>query len=213
MEGKKKKSLSLAGEMPRRRLRLRYSSSDEEDDEIGTTGVSDSVQSVGIAPSVQPEPSSASASNPNPGGGIAVSEVEIIDVSGNRTPTPPDSSIPTPYPVDPSRSESEGENGYDSPIGVVLSRMGIKLKTEWWVSCLARLESSVPQFSGLDVAAKAKHCFEKLLFSDMNLCGGGVLPRNVASMNLVEVAGPFVLQVNCLFVPFWFFSFSLELCI
>ncbi|KFK28040.1 hypothetical protein AALP_AA8G463900 [Arabis alpina] len=44
--------------------------------------------------------------------------------------------------------------------------------------------------------AKAKHCFEKFLFSDMNLCGGGVLPRNVASMELVELAGPFVLQVD-----------------
>ncbi|VVB17889.1 unnamed protein product [Arabis nemorensis] len=169
--------------MPRRRLQLRYSS-DEEEDEIS------------VAPSVQPEPSVASSFNPNPGEGISVSEVEIIDVSGNPTPTPPDSSIPTPYPVDPSGSESEGVNNYASPIGMILFRKGFKLKTDWWVSCLARLESSVPQFSGLNVEAKAKHCFEKFLFSDMNLCGGGVLPRNVASMNLEELAGPFVLQVD-----------------
>ncbi|CAA7034928.1 unnamed protein product [Microthlaspi erraticum] len=179
--------------MPRRRLTLRYSS-DEEEDEIGTSGIGDSVQSVGLAPSMQPETSSASNFNPNLGEPIAVSEVEIIDVSGNPTPTPPGYSVPTPYPVD--SSESEVGNDYNSPIGAVLSRKGINLKTEWWVSCLAGLENSVPQFSRLDVAAKAKHCFEQLLFSDMNLCGGGVLPLNVASMHLVELAGPFVLQVD-----------------
>ncbi|KAL1204005.1 RecQ-mediated genome instability protein 1 [Cardamine amara subsp. amara] len=184
--------------MRRRRLQLRYSSDEEDEDEIGTSGVADSVQSVGLASSVQPETSVASNSNPNPGEAIAVSEVEIIDIFGNPTHTPPDSSIPTPYPVNPSESESEsyGGNDYNSPISEVLSRMGVKLKREWWVSCLSGLESSVPQFSRLDVAAKAKHCFEQFLFSDMNLCGGGVLPRNVASMNRVELAGLFVLQVD-----------------
>lgn len=184
--------------MPRRRLTLRYSSDEEEDDAIGASGIGDSVQSVGLGPSVQPETSSASNFNPNLGEPIAVSEVEIIDVSGNPTPTPPGSSVPTPYPV--GSSESEVGNDYNSPIGDVLSRKGIKLKTEWWVSCLSGLENSIPQFSRLDVAAKAKHCFEQLLFSDMNLCGGGVLPRNVASMHLVELAGPFVLQVYPFFV-------------
>lgn len=189
--------------MPRRRLTLRYSSDEEEEEEdaIGARGIGDSVQSVGLAPSVQPETSSASNFNPNLGEPIAVSEVEIIDVSGNPTPTPPGSSIPTPNTVD--LSESDVGNDYNSPIGDVLSRKGIKLKTEWWVSCLAWLENSIPQFSRLDVAAKAKHCFEQLLFSDMNLCGGGALPRNVASMHLVELAGPFVLQVICLVFPFF----------
>nr|VDD28529.1 unnamed protein product [Brassica oleracea] len=179
--------------MPRRRLRLQHYSDEEEEeegeDEIGASGIGDSAQSVSRAPSVQPESSSASNLNPNPVEQTTVSEVEIIDVSGNSTPSPPDSSIP----VDPS--EAEVENGYDSPIAEALSRMGIKLKTEWWVSCLSGLEASVPEFSRLEVAAKAKHCFEQFLFCDMNLCGGGVLPRNVASMVLEELAGPFVLQV------------------
>lgn len=185
--------------MRRRRLQLRYSSDEEEEDEdgTGTSGIGDSVQSVGIASSVQPETSVASNSNPNPGEAIAESDVEIIDVFGNPPPTPPDSSIPTPYPVDLSESESElvSGNDYESPISEVLSRLGIKLKREWWVSCLSGLEISIPQFSRLDVAAKARHCFEQFMFSDMNLCGSGVLPRNVASMNLIELAGPFVLQV------------------
>ncbi|KAG2278251.1 recQ-mediated genome instability protein 1 [Brassica napus] len=180
--------------MPRRRLRLQHYSDEEEEeegeDEIGASGIGDSAQSVSRAPSVQPESSSASNLNPNPVEQTTVSEVEIIDVSGNSTPSPPDSSIP----VDPS--EAEVENGYDSPIAEALSRMGIKLKTEWWVSCLSGLEASVPEFSRLEVAAKAKHCFEQFLFCDMNLCGGGVLPRNVASMVLEELAGPFVLQVD-----------------
>ncbi|KAL0718396.1 hypothetical protein Bca4012_067718 [Brassica carinata] len=179
--------------MPRRRLRLQHYSDDDEEegeDEIGTSGIGDSAQSVGRAPSIQPESSSASTFNPNPVEQTTVPEVETIDVSGDSSPTPPDSGIP----VDPS--EREVENGYDSPIAEVLMRMGIKLKTEWWVSCLPRLEVSVPQFSRLEVAAKAKHCFEQFLFCDMNLCGGGVLPRNVASMILEELAGPFVLQVD-----------------
>ncbi|ESQ31549.1 hypothetical protein EUTSA_v10003815mg [Eutrema salsugineum] len=181
--------------MPRRRLRLQYCSSEEEDDEIGSIGIGDSAQIVGLPTSVQPETSAAaSTSNPNPGEPITVPEVEIFYVSGNPTPTPPDYSIPTPFPIDPSESEAEVDN--DSPIAGVLSRMGIKMKSDWWVSCLAGLEVSVPQFSRLEVAAKAKHCFEQFLFSDMNLCGGGVLPRNVASMNLVELAGPFALQVD-----------------
>ncbi|KAF8050906.1 hypothetical protein N665_1857s0009 [Sinapis alba] len=177
--------------MPRRRLRLQHYSDDdeEEEDETGARGIGDSAQSVGRAPSIQPESSSASTFIPNPDEQTTVSEVEIIDVSGN--PTPPDSSIP----VDPS--ESEVENDYDSPIAEALLRMGIKLKTEWWVSCLSRLEVSIPQFSRLEVAAKAKHCFEQFLFCDMNLCGSGVLlPRNVESMILEELAGPFVLQVD-----------------
>ncbi|EFH42819.1 hypothetical protein ARALYDRAFT_919644 [Arabidopsis lyrata subsp. lyrata] len=186
--------------MRRRRLQLRYSSDEEEEEgeETGTSGIGDSSQRIGHASSVQPETSVASNSNPNPGETIAVSEVEIIDVFGNPQPTPPDSSIPTPYPVYPSESESElvRGNNYESPISEVLSRMGIKLKREWWVSCLSGLETSIPQFSYLDVAAKAKHCFEQFMFSDMNLCGAGVLPRNVASMNLIELAGPFVLQVD-----------------
>ena len=198
--------------MPRRRLRLQHYSDEEEEeegeDEIGASGIGDSAQSVSRAPSVQPESSSASNLNPNPVEQTTVSEVEIIDVSGNSTPSPPESSIP----VDPS--EAEVENGYDSPIAEALSRMGIKLKTEWWVSCLSCLEASVPEFSRLEVAAKAKHCFEQFLFCDMNLCGGGILPRNVASIVLEELAGPFVLQV----VPFfgieimhkvWFFLLRL----
>ncbi|XP_013609255.1 PREDICTED: recQ-mediated genome instability protein 1 [Brassica oleracea var. oleracea] len=180
--------------MPRRRLRLQHYSDDDDDeegeDEIGASGIGDSAQSVSRAPSVQPESSSASNLNPNPVEQTTVSEVEIIDVSGNSTPSPPESSIP----VDPS--EAEVQNGYDSPIAEALSRMGIKLKTEWWVSCLSWLEASVPEFSRLEVAAKAKHCFEQFLFCDMNLCGGGILPRNVASMVLEELAGPFVLQVD-----------------
>ncbi|KAL0643136.1 hypothetical protein Bca4012_041426 [Brassica carinata] len=179
--------------MPRRRLRLQHYSDDDDEegeDEIGASGIGDSAQSVSRAPSVQPESSSASNLNPNPVEQTTVSEVEIIDVSGNSTPSPPESSIP----VDPS--EAEVENGYDSPIAEALSRMGIKLKTEWWVSCLSWLEASVPEFSRLEVAAKAKHCFEQFLFCDMNLCGGGILPRNVASMVLEELAGPFVLQVD-----------------
>ncbi|KAK3003407.1 hypothetical protein RJ639_020023 [Escallonia herrerae] len=46
------------------------------------------------------------------------------------------------------------------------------------------------------MTAKAKLCFEQFLCSDMNCVGAGVLPENVHDMHLVDLAGPFVLQVD-----------------
>ncbi|PPD76466.1 hypothetical protein GOBAR_DD26598 [Gossypium barbadense] len=83
-----------------------------------------------------------------------------------------------------------------SPIGDFLLRMGLKLRREWLDSCVQGLESSVPRFSTLDASAKSKLCFQQFLFSDMNYSGGGILPSNVDSMHLVDLKGPFVLQVD-----------------
>ncbi|TMW91304.1 hypothetical protein EJD97_014509, partial [Solanum chilense] len=38
-------------------------------------------------------------------------------------------------------------------------------------------------------------CFEQFLYSDMNSCGAGMLPRDVHKLHLVDLKGPFVLQV------------------
>lgn len=62
-------------------------------------------------------------------------------------------------------------------------------------SCIRGLENAVPGFSRLDSAAKAKLCFEQFTHSDMNYTGAGVLPANVHKMHLVDLEGPFVLQV------------------
>ncbi|XP_020974877.1 recQ-mediated genome instability protein 1 [Arachis ipaensis] len=82
------------------------------------------------------------------------------------------------------------------PVGDSLRRLGLGLKREWVDACLGELEGSVRGFAGFDVTAKAKLCFEQFLFADMNSCGSGVLPPNVHSMHLVNLSGPFVLQVD-----------------
>ncbi|CAJ1937527.1 unnamed protein product [Sphenostylis stenocarpa] len=82
------------------------------------------------------------------------------------------------------------------PVTDFLHRLGLSLKTDWVASCLRELQASVTSFEHLDVAAKAKRCFEQCLFADMNSCGAGVLPPNVDSMHLRVLPGPYVLQVD-----------------
>lgn len=84
----------------------------------------------------------------------------------------------------------------ESPVHAVLERLGLRLRREWLDSCLHGLQSSTQGFQRMDDSAKAKLCFEQFLFSDMNYCGAGVLPPNVHALHLVELKGPFVLQVN-----------------
>ncbi|KAL6576268.1 recQ-mediated genome instability protein 1 [Orobanche hederae] len=84
----------------------------------------------------------------------------------------------------------------ESPVNGVLERLGLRLKKEWLESCLHGLQSSVAGSQRMDDSAKAKLCFEQFLRSDMNYCGAGVLPRDVHTLNLVDLKGPFVLQVD-----------------
>ena len=152
-------------------------------------------------------------------------EEEFIDVSDNFTPPDPDQN-PNPdhhsaqqTPATNSAGEGSGfreadvsddsaqpnpaagggeqeRSGTGSPIGDFLGRLGLRLKNEWLEACLDALRSSVPSFASLGIDAKAKLCFERFLVSDMNQSGSGVLPRNVDSMHLVDLPGPFVLQVR-----------------
>ncbi|KAL8042654.1 hypothetical protein ABFX02_09G067200 [Erythranthe guttata] len=100
----------------------------------------------------------------------------------------------------PNFHNSSGDNGYfeasESPVNGVLESLGLRLKREWLDSCLRGLQSSVSGFQGMDASAKARLCFEQFLCSDMNYCGAGVLPPNVQALNLVDLKGPFVLQVD-----------------
>lgn len=77
-----------------------------------------------------------------------------------------------------------------------LERLGLRLRREWLDSCLDGLQSSVQGFEGMDASGKARLCFEQFLWSDMNYCGAGVLPPNVHTLHLVDLKGPFVLQVR-----------------
>lgn len=202
--------------MPRRRLRLTCSS-DEEDEDPNPNPIPDQDPYEPVAISeddefddfidvsdnlTAPSPPPAPASEP-----LAISDDDengdFIDVSDNHIPpSPPLARAPAPAPdlsTQPPPVNSTGQ-GSDSrsgcPVGDSLIRLGLSLKREWLDACLNALQSSVPGFASLDVAAKAKLCFERFLASDMNLCGNGVLPPNVDSMHLVDLPGPYVLQVR-----------------
>ncbi|KAL9257931.1 RecQ-mediated genome instability protein 1-like protein [Drosera capensis] len=84
----------------------------------------------------------------------------------------------------------------DCPVGGYLRGSGLSLRRDWLSSCLRVFEGAVPGFIEFDVATKGRMCFGEFLFADMNLIGAGVLPDNVDSLHLVDLPGPFVLQVD-----------------
>ncbi|CBI15702.3 hypothetical protein VitviT2T_025643 [Vitis vinifera] len=179
-------------QMLRRRLRL-ISSSDEEEEEEQQQ-----------APAASHEAVTPVSANPNPNTSeplpVDISDDDFVDVSENfSTPSPPPAqtsgqSFQSSSFEPPSSGSISGESS--NPIGDFLRGLGLCLRREWLDSCIRGLESSVPGFASLDVAGKAKLCFEQFLCSDMNYSGAGVLPQNVDSMHLVDLAGPFVLQVD-----------------
>ncbi|KAL5543848.1 hypothetical protein UlMin_007632 [Ulmus minor] len=171
--------------MPIRRLRLSCSSDEDEEPHNNQR---------------QPQPNPPP--NPNPSHLVEISDDEdFIDVSDNLSPEaatsdnrPPQVSPPV---IDDEELLQESlESSGDCPISDVLLGLGLKLKRVWLDSCVQALQQSVPGYAGLDAAGKAKLCFEQFLVSDMNHSGGGVLPGNVDRLHLVDLPGPYVLQVD-----------------
>ncbi|KAG5014441.1 hypothetical protein JHK82_020126 [Glycine max] len=120
-----------------------------------------------------------------------------------QDPLQPQSEPQTHFPVEISDDE-DFLDVLDSlpppspacPVTDFLRRLGLSPKSDWLTSCLREFQSSVPAFEHLDVAAKAKRCFEQFLYADMNFCGSGILPPNVDAMHLNVLPGPYVLQVD-----------------
>ncbi|KAA8540664.1 hypothetical protein F0562_024417 [Nyssa sinensis] len=191
--------------MPRRRLRV-VCSSDEEDGERQQQleEEEDDIEVELQEPNLNFETVTLNSSNPNPSEPVQleISDDDFIDVPDHFTP--PSSSPPPPPVLDRSFqsssasriSSTNSSETSDCPINECLGRLGLRLRREWLDSCIRGLESSVPGFAGFDGATKAKLCFEQFLHSDMNYSGCGVLPENVHGMHLVDLAGPFVLQVD-----------------
>ncbi|XP_060670661.1 recQ-mediated genome instability protein 1 [Ziziphus jujuba] len=179
--------------MPRRRLRLSTSSDDEENDDVEPQNHHQPQQEDEQPPTItQHHPL-----NPNPNNRSEPLEIsddeEFIDVSDNLSePSPPErisNQQPQPQVAPPS-------SGGGCPITGFLQGLGLTLKREWFDACVLELERSMPGFANLDVGAKAKLVFERFLVSDMNYSGGGGLPENVHSLHLVDLSGPYVLQVD-----------------
>ena len=109
--------------------------------------------------------------------------------------------VPDPDSINPStvigNTNFVSSNPNCDGIDGILRRKGLNLKREWFDGCIGALEREVPGFSGnSDDLVKAKICFQQFLNVDMNFCGAGVLPSNVASLHLVDLKGPFLLQVK-----------------
>ncbi|CAK7336760.1 unnamed protein product [Dovyalis caffra] len=172
--------------MSRRRLRL---SSYSDDDDGGDEEVQNQQQQQqDYEIERESENESLQVPNPNPNLPeqpeplpISSDEADFVDVSDILTPPSPPLENHLP-PVAPPIS--------GCPIGDFLLRMGLSVKREWLDSCLRQIDNS------LDIESKAKLCFGQFLISDMNYCGAGVLPPHLDSMHLVDLPGPFVLQVD-----------------
>ncbi|XP_021716735.1 LOW QUALITY PROTEIN: recQ-mediated genome instability protein 1-like [Chenopodium quinoa] len=112
---------------------------------------------------------------------LQVSGEDFMDVSDNLSPPP----------VVTASFAASG-----CPVNDHLRRMGVNLRREWLDSCKLGLQNTVPGFVNFDVETKAKLCFGQILNSDMNYSGAGILPENVKDLHLVDLTGPFVLQVD-----------------
>lgn len=175
-----------------RRLRLNGSDDDEDDAVLAPTPPH--LETETDLPTQQQTASDLPrSSNAEP---LEISDDDFIDVSDGPMPTsPPRYQNPGPQEIPPSSSSNSGADP-GCPISDSLRRLGLSLRREWLDACVRELESYVRGFPGFDVTTKAKLCFEQFLFSDMNNCGIGVLPANVDSMHLVDLPGPYVLQVR-----------------
>ncbi|PKA64342.1 hypothetical protein AXF42_Ash009564 [Apostasia shenzhenica] len=167
-----------------RRRKLRLPSSSDEDDEAP------SHQTLSIL-----NPSDRLDSNAP----LDISEDEFVDVADELSDhSPPAASGQTSALPSDRMEVSAGDpsNASVGPIDEFLRRVGLVLRREWMASCLSNFSGAVHGFESLDLAEKARLCFEEFLFSDMNYSGSGILPENVHSMHDVELEGPFVLQVD-----------------
>ncbi|KAK8939509.1 hypothetical protein KSP40_PGU003504 [Platanthera guangdongensis] len=173
--------------MRRRNLRL-PSSSDEDDAPPSPQDVNSPITN----PRHCPQPRNAP---------LEISDDEFMDVDDS-----PSEHLSHPVSEQTARVTSVGVEAYDGDhfdgsvgaIGKFLRGAGLGLRLEWLSSCLSSLGVAIPGFEGLDLAGKAKMCFEQFLLEDMKYCGAGILPENVHCMDKVELEGPFVLQVRVL---------------
>lgn len=186
--------------MPRRRLRLSTSSDSDvetEDQQIQQDEQAQLQPSTIGHHSVNLQPPNP---NPNHSEPLEISDDDnFIDVSDNL-------STPSPPPAAPNSDQHPPQVAPQSsggcPMSEFLQGLGLTVKREWLDACVRGLERSVPDFASLDVAVKAKLVFEQFLVSDMNYSGGGGLPENVDSLHLVDLPGPYVLQVVLKFSNF-----------
>lgn len=163
--------------MRRRHLRLPSSSDDDED-----------------APPLQ------TLITPNPNTLLEISDDDFLDVPEDLSPplgeAPPGRAGDSAAFANAPEGMEEERDGSTREIDDFLRGLGLWLRPEWLESCAATLMASGSYFSRLDVAGRAKRCFEQFLISDMNTSGAGILPENIHRLHKTELEGPFVLQAS-----------------
>ncbi|KAL9239374.1 hypothetical protein vseg_013705 [Gypsophila vaccaria] len=132
---------------------------------------------------------------------IEISDDDFADVAENLStpsppPPPPHSAPATSAPPTSAPAEEAVGAAAGGAVSDLLRRMGVSVKREWLGACELGFRESVSGYGNLEAETKAKMCFGQVLYSDMNLVGGGVLPENVCGLHLVDLPGPFVLQVD-----------------
>ncbi|CAL9770225.1 unnamed protein product [Musa acuminata subsp. burmannicoides] len=161
-----------------RRRHLRLPSSSDEDNDLRPQTLND----------------------PNPNPPLDISDDDFVDVPDDLPPPSPRSAEARPEDQGSAAAATvemvEERAGSIGPIDEFLRKLGLRLRPDWLESCADRLMAAGSGFEGLDVAGKAKRCFEQFLLSDMNVSGAGVLPENVHLMHKTELEGPFVVQVD-----------------
>ncbi|CAL9099165.1 unnamed protein product, partial [Musa textilis] len=162
-----------------RRRHLRLPSSSDEDNDLRPQTLND----------------------PNPNPPLDISDDDFVDVPDDLPPPSPRSAEAPPEGQGSAAAADTVETveeraGSIGPIDEFLRKLGLRLRPDWLESCADGLMSAGSGFEGLDVAGKAKRCFEQFLLSDMNVSGAGVLPENVHLMHKTELEGPFVVQVD-----------------
>lgn len=199
--------------MPRRRLRVVVASSSGEEDEVSrTTPPASAALPLEEVRDMEEDDQTISTLN--------LQSVTLNSSNSISNPTPRNPNIVQPVPFNISDDDDDGSDAAaantsgttnvltgnnstptnypcsNDPISNILQSMGLRLRREWMESCIGGLERLVPGFSGFDGSMKAKLCFEQFLQADMNFCGAGFLPENVHSLHLVDLKGPFILQVK-----------------
>ncbi|XP_020548723.1 recQ-mediated genome instability protein 1 [Sesamum indicum] len=193
--------------MSRRRLRVVCSSDEEQSPPPPPQQQEEEIEDIIIDDiDIDFQTVTLNSSNPTPNSNNSTTTNTERNASRPSEPIPLDISDEEEENINSNATNNSnfasvnGDTSYfevsTSPVNGVLERLGLRVKREWLDSCLHGLQLSVAGFQGLDDSAKAKLCFGQFLFSDMNYCGAGALPPNVHTLHLVDLKGPFVLQVD-----------------
>jgi len=115
----------------------------------------------------------------------AVDQPQLQICGDDFTDVSDDHSLSTPPPPPPVSKPQTS----DCHVNDFLLKRGFGFNRDKLADCLRQLEDS-----GYNVRQKVSVCIQKFRFSDLNSCGGGILPNDLHLQTFLH--GPYVLQVS-----------------